>query len=84
MKKLKIKFITEPILSNDGNVKLTFCRAPEGTLIEMVQELKMREFLNKDIIITGGSGGNGSAMYEVFKKWCESSQFRYQKIKFEK
>lgn len=40
MRKLKVKFISEPILSNDGNVKLTFCRAPEGTLIEMVQELK--------------------------------------------
>ena len=39
LKKEKIKFVCEPIYSNDGNVKLTFCRAPEGTLIEMVQEI---------------------------------------------
>ena len=39
LKRNKIKFVCEPIYSNDGNVKLTFCRAPEGTLIEMVQEL---------------------------------------------
>ena len=39
LKKNKIKFVSEPIYSNDRNVKLTFCRAPEGTLIEIVQEL---------------------------------------------
>lgn len=41
-KKLKgnnIKFISEPNTSDDGNVKITFCRAPEGTLIELVEEL---------------------------------------------
>ena len=40
LKKNNIKFICRPIYSNDKSVKLTFCRAPEGTLIEMVQELK--------------------------------------------
>ncbi len=39
-KKLGIKFVCEPLLSNDEKVKLTFCRAPEGTLIEMVEELR--------------------------------------------
>ena len=38
--KNKIKFISKPRYSIDGNVKMTFCRAPEGTLIELVQELK--------------------------------------------
>ena len=42
LKKLKMKFICKPLLSNDKKVKLTFCRAPEGTLIEMVEELKNR------------------------------------------
>ena len=40
LKAHKIKFICKPIYSNDRTVKLTFCRAPEGTLIEMVQEMK--------------------------------------------
>ena len=39
LKKNGIKFVSEPTLSNDKKVKLTFCRAPEGTLIEMVQVL---------------------------------------------
>ncbi len=38
LSKYKIKFLSEPTLSNDKNVKLAFCRAPEGTLIEMVEE----------------------------------------------
>ena len=49
LKKLKMKFICKPLLSNDKKVKLTFCRAPEGTLIEMVEELKNR---SKDLILT--------------------------------
>ena len=40
LKKLGIRFVCKPLLSNDEKVKLTFCRAPEGTLIEMVEELK--------------------------------------------
>ncbi len=40
LKRNKIKFVCKPMYSNDKSVKLTFCRAPEGTLIEMVQELK--------------------------------------------
>ncbi len=40
LKRKGIRFICKPILSNDKKVKLTFCRAPEGTLIEMVEELK--------------------------------------------
>ncbi len=39
-KRSGIKFISPPKLSKDGNVKVTFCRAPEGTLIELVQELR--------------------------------------------
>ena len=38
--KNKIKFTSKPRYSIDGNVKMTFCRAPEGTLIELVHELK--------------------------------------------
>ena len=40
LKKKGIRFICKPMLSNDKKVKLTFCRAPEGTLIEMVEELR--------------------------------------------
>jgi catechol 2,3-dioxygenase-like lactoylglutathione lyase family enzyme len=40
MLKRKINFICPPQISADGNVLLTFCRAPEGTLIELVEELK--------------------------------------------
>ena len=39
MLKKKIKFICPPKVSADGKVLLTFCRAPEGTLIELVEEL---------------------------------------------
>ena len=41
-KKLKdkgIKFNSPPQLSPDGYAKVTFCRAPEGTLIELVELL---------------------------------------------
>ena len=34
-------FNCEPVLSPDGNVKLTFCRDPDGNLIEMVQPLNV-------------------------------------------
>ena len=34
-----VRFLSEPQLSPDGKVKLTFCRDPDGTLIELVQEL---------------------------------------------
>ena len=37
--KKKIYFKCKPKLSADGKVILTFCRAPEGTWIELVQEL---------------------------------------------
>jgi len=34
-----ISVICEPQYSPDGNVRLTFCRDPDGTLIELVEEL---------------------------------------------
>ena len=34
-----IKFKSPPQLSPDGYAKVTFCRAPEGTLIELVEVL---------------------------------------------
>ena len=37
--KKKIKFICPPRLSADRKVLISFCRAPEGTLIELAQEL---------------------------------------------
>ncbi|MDC2991423.1 VOC family protein [Candidatus Pelagibacter sp.] len=39
LKKNKINYLSEPTLSNDKKVILLFCRAPEGTLIEVVQVL---------------------------------------------
>ena len=35
----KVCVICEPQYSPDGNVRLTFCRDPDGTLIELVEEL---------------------------------------------
>ena len=35
-----VSFLSPPQLSPDGNAKVTFCRAPEGTYIELVEELK--------------------------------------------
>ena len=35
-----IEFTTEPLISPDGKAKVTFCRDPDGNLIELVQELK--------------------------------------------
>ena len=34
-----VSFNAEPQTSPDGYAKLTFCRAPEGTMIELVQVL---------------------------------------------
>lgn len=36
----KIAFISKPEISPDGNVKVAFCLAPEGTYIELVQLLR--------------------------------------------
>ncbi len=35
-----VQFISPPQLSADGYAKVSFCRAPEGTLIELVEVLK--------------------------------------------
>jgi catechol 2,3-dioxygenase-like lactoylglutathione lyase family enzyme len=34
-----MEFISEPITSDDNMARVVFCRAPEGTYIELVQEL---------------------------------------------
>jgi len=34
-----VEFISAPKISPDGHVKLAFCKAPEGTYIELVEEL---------------------------------------------
>ena len=39
LKKKGIQFNAKPQLSPDGYAKVTFCRAPEGTLIELVEVL---------------------------------------------
>jgi len=39
MKQQGITFLCEPQHSPDGQVLLTFCKDPDGTLIELVQEL---------------------------------------------
>ena len=36
-----IEFISSPKVSKDGSVKVAFCRAPEGTFIELVELLKV-------------------------------------------
>jgi len=35
-----IPFISQPLLSPDGKVKVCFCRDPEGNYLELVQELQ--------------------------------------------
>jgi len=40
LKKEGIKFNAPPQHSPDGYAKVTFCRAPEGTLVELVEVLK--------------------------------------------
>jgi catechol 2,3-dioxygenase-like lactoylglutathione lyase family enzyme len=39
MTKQKIKFISPPQISPDGYAKVAFCKAPEGTYIEIVEVL---------------------------------------------
>jgi catechol 2,3-dioxygenase-like lactoylglutathione lyase family enzyme len=34
-----VKFISKPVISDDGGVKVAFCKAPEGTYIELVEVL---------------------------------------------
>lgn len=40
MKANEVHFLSPPAISPDGTVKVAFCRAPEGTYIEMVELLK--------------------------------------------
>lgn len=35
----KIQFNSKPLFSKDGNVKMTYCRTPEGAFLELVEEL---------------------------------------------
>lgn len=35
-----VEFISTPAISPDGNAKVAFCKAPEGTYIELVELLK--------------------------------------------
>ena len=37
MKKSGVSFLSPPLISPDGSVKVAFCQAPEGTYIEMVE-----------------------------------------------
>ena len=39
LKNNNICFISSPVISSDGLAKVAFCKAPEGTFIELVQEL---------------------------------------------
>jgi len=39
LKKTGTRFLSEPIASPDGKVKLVFCRDPDGNLVELVEEL---------------------------------------------
>ena len=39
LKEQGIEFNPPPQVSDDGNVKVAFCRDPDGTFIEMVEEL---------------------------------------------
>jgi len=40
LKTKKIKFISEPSLSNNNKVKLAFCKSPENIFIELVEIVK--------------------------------------------
>ena len=40
LKKKKIIFNSEPQISKDGNVIMTYCKTPEGAYLELVQEIK--------------------------------------------
>jgi len=37
--KKKIKFNSKPLLSEDGKVKMTYCKTPEGAFLELVEEI---------------------------------------------
>jgi hypothetical protein len=39
LKNLKVKFLSEPHLSNDKKVRLVFCKSPENIFIELVEVL---------------------------------------------
>ena len=39
MRKNKIKFINQPIISVDGKAKVAFCKDPDGILLELVELL---------------------------------------------
>lgn len=39
LKEKNIPFLSEPKISNDGKAKVCFCVAPEGSYIELVEEL---------------------------------------------
>jgi catechol 2,3-dioxygenase-like lactoylglutathione lyase family enzyme len=39
LKKNGIRFLSEPMVSPDGKVRLVFCRDPDGNLVELVEEL---------------------------------------------
>jgi catechol 2,3-dioxygenase-like lactoylglutathione lyase family enzyme len=39
LKKNKIKFNSEPRISADNKVLMTYCRTPEGSFLELVEEL---------------------------------------------
>lgn len=40
MLKEGVHFTTKPLISPDGNAKVTFCKDPDGNLLELVEELK--------------------------------------------
>ena len=40
LKEQNTSFVSEPQTSPDGNAKVAFCRDPDGTYIELVEELK--------------------------------------------
>ena len=40
LKEANTFFVSEPQVSPDGNAKVVFCKDPDGTFIELVEELK--------------------------------------------
>ncbi len=40
LRKEAVVFINNPVLSPDGYAKVAFCRAPEGTFVELVEVLR--------------------------------------------
>tara|TARA_R100000008_G_scaffold18646_2_gene9480 strand:+ start:892 stop:1314 length:423 start_codon:yes stop_codon:yes gene_type:complete len=40
LKEENTRFVSEPQISPDGNAKVAFCKDPDGTFIELVEELK--------------------------------------------